>query len=56
MKTTEEIWDHLVESAIATEDELCLVTSMNGYNVETLESVIYVRTGLRSLEQLKEEA
>lgn len=53
--TVEEIWDYLIESGIATEEELCLVTSMSGYNVETMNSVIYVRTGYRSLDQLKEE-
>lgn len=54
MKTTENIWDYIRENEIATEAELQLVTSMNGYNVETLNSVIYVRTGYRSVEQLED--
>ena len=51
---TEEIWDYLVEYGIATPEELHLVTCINGYSEDTMESVIYARTGYRSLEQLKE--
>ena len=53
--TKEEIWDYLLEAEIATEEELCLVTCINGWTVETLESIIYARTAYRSLEQLKAE-
>lgn len=48
----EKIWDYLVESEIATEEELELITCINGYSVETLNDVIYARTGYRSLDQL----
>ena len=51
----EEIWDYLLEHGIATEDELQLITDINGWTVETLESVIYSKTGLRNIEQLKQE-
>lgn len=47
-----KIWDYLVESEIATEEELDLITCINGYSVETLNDVIYARTGYRSLDQL----
>lgn len=50
----DELWDYLRETSIATEDELSLVTSINGYSLESLESVLYCRTGYRSLEQAKE--
>lgn len=49
-----EAWDYLTESGIATEEELQLVTSMNGYNIETLESVLYVRTGYRNIDQIED--
>ena len=52
-KTT-ELWDYLVETGLATENECALVTSINGTSLETLESVLYVRTSYRSLEQLIE--
>ena len=51
---TADYWDYLVDSGIATEEELQLVTSINGYNTETLDSVLYVRTGYRDLEQFEE--
>ncbi len=48
------IWDYIVEMSIATEDELRLVTSINGTNEDSLNSVLYSRTGYRSLEQIIE--
>ena len=53
-KDTEELYDYLVEFDIATEKEIGLVCSINGTNLESLESILYVRTGYRSLEQLGE--
>jgi len=49
--TIDEYWDKLISNYIATEDELKLVTSINGYTIETLDDVLYVRTGYRSWEQ-----
>ncbi len=49
-----EIWDYIVETGIATEDELRLITSINGTNEDSLNDVLYSRTGYRSLEQLIE--
>lgn len=53
--TIEEIWDEIIEVGIVTESELQLITSINGYNIDTLNDVIYARTGYRDIEQLKEE-
>ena len=53
--TLEEMWDYLTEAGIATEEELRLITAINGYNEETLCDVLYVRTGYRSFDQLEEE-
>ena len=52
--TIETIWDYLLDYNIATEEELKLVTNINGYNIESLESVIYARTGYKNIEQLQE--
>ena len=49
-----EYWLYLVKSGIATEAELRLVTYILGYSVETLDKVLFVRTGYRSIEQLIE--
>ena len=53
--TMEQMWDYLTESGIATENELCLITAINGYNEEAMLDVLYVRTGYRSFEQLETE-
>ena len=49
-----KLWDLIVEYSVATEEELQLVTSINGYSLETLTDVIYVRTGY-SIEQFLED-
>ena len=53
-KEMNELWDYITECNIATEDEICLITSINGTNLETFESILYSRTGYRSLEQIKD--
>ena len=50
-----ELWDYLIDYEIATEDEIKLVTSINGTNLEAFESILYSRTGYRDLEQIKME-
>lgn len=56
MYNIEKVWDIIIALEIATEEELGLVTSINGYNEDTLSDIIYVRTGYRSIEQLLEES
>lgn len=46
-------WDYVVENGIATEEELRLVTNINGFTTDTINDVIYARTGYRSVEQLE---
>ena len=53
--TNDEFFDFLVEYGIATEEEILLVSKINGYNEETLNDILYVRTGNRSAEQFLEE-
>ena len=50
-----DIWDTIIEYGIATEEELSLVTAIDGYNEDTLNNVIYVRTDYRNIEQLLED-
>ncbi len=54
MQELSNYWDVLISHNIATEEELKLVTSINGYNLDTLDDVLYVRTAYRSLEQYLE--
>jgi hypothetical protein len=44
------IWDTLVEYGIATDEEIDLVVKINGQSAETLNSILYARTGFRTIE------
>ncbi len=50
-----ELWDWLVDMGIATEEELGLITNINGYSLETLNDVLFARTGYRDREQYLNE-
>ena len=53
--TIEQVWDLLYQYDIATENELKLVTTINGYSIDSLNDILYARTGLRDIEQLHDE-
>jgi hypothetical protein len=56
--TTEEMvmYDQLVDMGIATADELNLARNLvSGSWEDVLTSVLYIRTGYRSIEQMFEE-
>lgn len=53
--TIEELYTELLELELFTEEELQLITSMNGYNIETLNDALYCRYGYRDLSQMLEE-
>ena len=52
--TTTEMHDYLIEHGTATAEEIELVTSINGTNIEAYENILYARTGYRSFDQLEE--
>lgn len=52
IQSTESLlWDFIEQNNIATEDELQLVSSINGFTEESMMDIIFARTGLRSVEQ-----
>ena len=56
-KTTDEmtvgdIWDKLLDMGVS-EETLQIVTSINGYNKETLLDVLYAKFGYRNFEQMR---
>jgi len=53
-QNTDFAWDFCLDHEIASEQELNLVTKINGFNWETIMDVIYVRTGYRDIEQYVE--
>lgn len=50
-----EIYKFIVDNDIASEDAVSLVVDINGMNHQTLNDVIYSRTGYRSIEDLYED-
>ena len=49
------IWDNLTDMGIATSEELGLACALCGPTEQTLNKVLYIRTGYRSLEQMWNE-
>lgn len=54
-KQITKLWDYLVDNQLTTEDTLITITNINGYNLDTLEDVLYSVTGYRSLDQIQGE-
>ena len=52
--SVDRIWEIMVEYGIATDDEIELVTYINGYSRNTLNDIIEVRTGYQNIEQWAE--
>lgn len=44
-------YNFIINNSIATDKEICLVTDICGYSVETLNSIIFARTEYKSMEQ-----
>jgi len=55
MNKVDELYNELAFRELFTEEELILITTLNGYSVETLNNCLYVRYGYRSLGQMDEE-
>ena len=49
-----DTWDLIIDNSIATEEELQLITSINGYRMDVLNDVIEVRTGYHDIFQYLE--
>lgn len=47
-----EYYDELIARNIATSNEIDLVTSIIGWSTESLDKILYARTGYRSLNQI----
>ena len=52
----DDLWSYLVDNEFFTQAELELITSINGYNIDTLNDALYARYGYHSLDQMLEEA
>lgn len=50
----DQAWDKLAELGVS-EQTLQIVTSINGYTMDTLRDVLYAASGYRSFDQLEDE-
>ena len=50
-----DLYDTPINDGICTEEEVALVTSINGNSDETYLDILFVRTGCRSLEQYQQD-
>lgn len=50
----DQMFDYLVDSGIATSEEIQLVTNINGWRTDVLEAILYARTGYRCFSQLED--
>jgi len=58
MKTTEQLnnmYETILELEVCTFEELELVTSINGFNEQAMNDIVYVRTGYQKLDQYVEQ-
>lgn len=54
-KELEYLVDTMIELGICNNDEVRLVSAINGYSVDSMLDILYARTGYRSLDQLFDE-
>jgi len=57
MNTTEQLnnmYDTMIELGLCTFEELELVTSINGFNAQAMNDIVYVRYGYNTLDQYVE--
>lgn len=52
---TEYVWDMIEELGIATREEIGLAVALCGTSEETLNKLLYIRTGYNNIEQILEE-
>lgn len=49
-----QYYDYLIDYELVSEETLDIITSINGYNEETLDDVLYCVSGYRDMEQYLE--
>lgn len=48
----DEAWNRLIENELATQDELELVTALNGEKLDVLQDILYIRAGTRDFNDI----
>ena len=55
MLDVNDLYEALIDEELFTDEELRLITDINGYSIDTLNDCIFARYGYRSYEQMKGE-
>jgi len=55
MEDVTELYEELIDLGMFTDEELELITNINGYSIDTLNDCIYSRFGFHSLKQYLDE-
>lgn len=55
MEQVGKIYDYLIKNELFSDGELSLLCCINGYSVDTLNSAIYARYGLKDFEALQDD-
>lgn len=50
-----KLWEYMVDNGIVTDSEVGVACHFNGKSLETMESLLYYKTGYQSLDQLEDE-
>lgn len=53
-ENVDQAYEFMLTNEIASEETLDIITSINGYNIETLNDVLYCQSGYHDFEQLYE--
>ena len=48
----EELFNYVVDNEIVSYEELVITCNIDGYNLKTLEYLLYAKTGYNSIKQL----
>jgi len=54
MDILELTYNYILDMEIVSQETMDVVTNINGYNIETLNDILYVTTGYHDLEQYSE--
>ena len=54
MTDVERLYNYLIDNEIFTESEIEIAVYFDGWTLDTMETLLYMRTGYRSFEQIKD--
>lgn len=52
LEKVDKLRDFIINNKICSEESVCILTGINGYSEEVLNSLLYYQLGYRNIEQL----